>query len=116
MSNKDYTRFSNRRTEVRVKEDPTSDVETVEVIEQTVIEPEPEPKAVEAELREGVIVDCLFVAIREAPYQGAPVVTEVNPNVKLLIDDEKSTEDFYKVHTYAGVEGYCMKRYVHLMP
>jgi hypothetical protein len=113
---KDYTRFSSRRTEVRVKEDPTSEVETVEIVEQTAIEVEPEVEQEVITPKQGVVTDCIRLNVRKEPSRKAEVVCEITADTNLVIYEDESTEDFYKVCTFSGIEGYCMKRYVSLLP
>lgn len=115
MSNKDYTRFSSRRTEVRVKEDPTTEVETVEIVEQTAMEIEPaEPEVVEP--KNGVVANCVKLNIRKEPDAKAEILGVIPAPSTLVVYEEESTEDFYKVCTFSGIEGYCMKQYINLLP
>lgn len=104
MSNKnrDYTRFS--------RETPAHVAETVEnVVEETV-------EVVEKEPVTGVVTDCRRLNVRMEPNTKAEVVTVIDAATELMIDEEHSTDEFYKVSTAAGVEGYCMKKYVTIKP
>lgn len=60
----------------------------------------------------GKVVNCKKLNIRVAPDKTAAVVKEVEKGVELMIDPSDSTDDFYKVCTESGVEGYCMKLFV----
>ena len=60
----------------------------------------------------GVVVDCVKLRVRKLPTLHADVVRLINVNDKVLIDDEKSTNAFYKVTLETGEEGYCMKRFI----
>jgi hypothetical protein len=33
-----------------------------------------------------------------------------------MIDEKESTEEFYKVCTAAGIEGFCMKKFIAIQP
>jgi hypothetical protein len=46
------------------------------------------------------------------PTVEAPVVCEIVCQTELMIDENESTEEFYKVFTAAGIEGFCMKKFI----
>lgn len=60
----------------------------------------------------GVVVNCLFLNIHEKAFADSKVITEVKVLDELKIDIEKSDDDWYAVCTVAGVEGFCMKKFV----
>jgi len=41
---------------------------------------------------------------------------EVDYQTELMIDENESTEEFYKVFTIAGIEGFCMKKFIAIRP
>lgn len=65
-----------------------------------------------AEPVHGVVIDCAKLNVRELPNPNAPVVTIIKVSSKVLVDETESTEDFYKVYTETGVDGYCMKKFI----
>lgn len=64
------------------------------------------------DVRLGLVSNCRKLNVRESPTLEAPVVCEVACNTELMIENIESTEDFYKVYTAAGIEGFCMKKFV----
>ena len=60
----------------------------------------------------GVVKDCEKLNIRKAPDKKSEAVCIVMVGSVLLIDQDKSTDDWYKVYTESGMEGFCMKKYV----
>lgn len=60
----------------------------------------------------GVVTDCLKLNIRKEPNKDSEVVTIVTCLDELKIDPDASTNDWYAVCTVAGVEGFCMKKFV----
>lgn len=80
----------------------------VEVEYEAVAEFEPEV----VETVGGHVVDCARLNIRSAPDKGAEVLCVVPAGAVLLVDMILVTRDWYKVCTEAGIEGYCMKKYV----
>ena len=104
MPNKrrDYTKFSRESAE-------SGAIETVKNITEEVKETKPEPKI-------GIVTDCIKLNVRKNPNPNAEIICEVSAATDLMIDEEQSTDIFYKVFTAAGVEGYCMKKFVTIKP
>lgn len=83
------------------------DNETIEEVGTT-----SEPETQESDLVIGVVTNCLRLNIREKPNISAPIITEVNALSELMIDLVASNEEWYSVCTEAGIEGFCMKKFV----
>lgn len=64
----------------------------------------------------GLVANCKRLNIREGPTVDAPVICEVACQTELMIEEADSTEDFYKVCTAAGIEGFCMKKFIAIQP
>lgn len=62
----------------------------------------------------GIVTDCFSLNIREKPLSDAKVIAVIPVMENVLVDTSDSTDDFYKICTAAGVEGYCMKKYIAL--
>ena len=62
----------------------------------------------------GYVSGCLKLNIREEGYPGANVVCVVPEKTALLIEVAESNDEWYKVYTETGMEGFCMKQYVTL--
>lgn len=77
----------------------------------TEVQPVEEIKPIVEPIR-GVVTDCRYLNVREAPDQDAAVLTTIKALSEVLIDEPESTEDFYKVYTETGIEGYCMKKFI----
>lgn len=60
----------------------------------------------------GVVTDCLKLNIRKEPNKDSDVVVIVTCLDELKIDPNTSTDDWYAVCTVAGIEGFCMKKFV----
>lgn len=120
MSNKHYTNYSkmsapeNTKAPVDVPEtvDEPKVVET-EPTPVTQVNPEPEvtPPASEPPV-EGKIVGCERLNVRKLPDKNAEILGVVTEGSKVQIDLSKSTTNWYAVYTAAGLEGYCMKKYI----
>ena len=126
MSKKrDYTRYS---------KGPVESMESVETVVEDAVEPaetvvedveqEPkieevkaeEPKAEESESIVGIVTDCLKLNVREQPNSTAAILGVITASTDLIIIEEESTKDFYKICTSAGLEGYCMKKFITILP
>lgn len=80
-----------------------------EVVTEETVE---EPVETEAVVKTGVVTDCLKLNVREQPNKEAKVLCEILALSEVQIDETKSTEDFFKVYTSTGIEGFCMKKYI----
>lgn len=122
MSKNRYTNYQNMsaNTEPKVVPNPVEVVEDVvetpmeETVEDVV---EPVKETVEAPETKapsnvGVVSGCDKLRVRKAPSLSAGVVCIINESSAVVIDDACSTTEFYKVCTEAGVEGYCMKKFI----
>ncbi len=116
-----YNKFNAADVEPAVREAVDAPVESKEVVEEQVeleLEPaveevvEPEVEVLPpAEPKTG-IVTAEKLNIRKLPVAGAQVLAVVNKGSKLMIDPDYETVEWIKVCTAAGIEGYCMKKFV----
>lgn len=124
--NRDYTRYSKDSIESKKPVESAEPIKPVEIEEavENVVEPvaEPEmevaqePKVEEANYVTGIVKDCLKLNVREDPYPTAMILGAVAESSELIVDKAASTEDFYKVCTPVGLEGYCMKQFITIIP
>lgn len=82
-------------------------VETVETVVEETVAPEPEVKPVVT----GLVTNCSKLNIRKKPNAKAEIIKVVNAKTQVVIDEEASTKDWYKV-TVSGVNGFCMKSFI----
>lgn len=83
-----------------------------ETIEETPVSaPEPDPKPYVT----GIVAGCGKLNIRKEPSITADILCEVVLKSELNIDLDNSTDEWYSVCTPAGVEGFCMKKFVALV-
>lgn len=62
----------------------------------------------------GIVTDCLYLNVRKQPDIHADVVIVIDALTQVCVDLDESTEDFYKVSTSDGAEGFCMRKYIAL--
>ena len=60
----------------------------------------------------GIVSDCKKLRVRNYPELEANVICEIEVGSKVVIDENNSTEEFYKVCTETGIDGYCMKKFI----
>ena len=75
---------------------------------EVVPEPEEAPTVI------GTVVDCVRLRVRESASSNAEVICEIPKDSDGLIDENESTDEFYKVCTESGAEGFCMKKFIAL--
>lgn len=93
------------QVEVPVTESPV--VETPAVEAPVVEAPKPQPTTVT-----GVVANCTKLNVRAKAAADAAVVCVINAGAEVTINIKKSKEEWFKVKTAAGVEGYCMRKFV----
>lgn len=121
MSNHNYSQYSSKKNRpVNHQVDEVKMEETVEQIEvvETVVEPVTEPivETVETvtlpESVVGTVTNCAKLNIRINPRSDADVQCVADADTELIIDTARSTSDWLRVCTPAGIEGYCMRKFV----
>ena len=109
-SNKNKTANNNRKPVP--KEAPVSKVEAV----PTALVVEPMVETVETVVLNepvmGVVVDCAKLNVRVKPSAYAEVLCVLDTMTKVEIDVANSTVEWFKICTAAGLEGYCMRKYI----
>lgn len=58
------------------------------------------------------VANCVRLHIHSEPSLDSEVTCKVRYLTELVIDLGESTEDFYKVYTAIGAEGFCQKELV----
>ena len=60
------------------------------------------------------VVDCLRLSIYSKPDIDSEIVCKIRYLTEVEIDLDYSTDEFYKVCTESGAEGFCMKKFIAL--
>ena len=94
---RDYTKFSNQN------------VETTNAVAEIPVD-EPVEEVVEQKI--GMVTNCITLNVRKEPDSAADVICCIPCLTEVVIDDTESTNDFYKVCTPAGIEGFCMSKFI----
>ena len=121
MSKHNYTQYSNKKNENTIE--PEIDVviepvESVEVADHVIETPEITmvDETVETvtlpETVTGVITGCSKLNVRVAPVAGAEVVCVLDVNTEIEINVANSTDEWFSICTAAGIDGYCMRKFV----
>ena len=77
---------------------------------------EPEP-TIEPEIRKiGKVNGCKKLNVRNLPNQDAKILTELVEGSEVMIDEAGSTATYYKVCTEYGIDGYCVKKFIKVLP
>ena len=84
------------------------------------VEAAPEVKMVEETVKtvalpetvEGIVVNCAKLNVRANPDVNAEVVYVLDTMSEIEIDVAKSTNDWFRICTATGVEGYCMRKFI----
>ena len=97
-----YTNYSSKKP----NDEPQNSIadEVTETAEVTVSFEETNPV--------GVVVGCEKLNVRKEPSINSEVVFQFPCNMEVEIFVDKSTEDWFYVCNAAGIEGFCMKKYI----
>lgn len=60
----------------------------------------------------GLVSDCFKLNVRIEPNKDSDIMCVIGENEEVMIDPDYSTEDWYKVYTKEGVDGFCMKEFI----
>lgn len=110
MAKKDYTKYIKNQPKVDEITEQIVDPVIEEVVEEVVEVEEIKPVV------SGVVVDCTKLNVRVAPNTKADVVCVIDASTNLVINEAESTDDFYKVCIATGAEGFCMKKFIKILP
>lgn len=99
-----YSKFSKKQND-----DVQNEVENDERIVEPVVEPVAEPVV---EPVHGFVVDCEQLYVRSEPSTDSEPLGIIKKSTNLLIYENESTDDFYKICTEAGLEGFCMNKFI----
>lgn len=107
FENKNQQSSPSHEHEVNVVQQMTNQVENVD-------KPIAEEVKQEIVLVDGIVSNCELLNIRKESSKDAEVlcIIGVNTMVKVDLTVDKEAEEFYKIVTPNGVEGYCMKKFI----
>lgn len=60
----------------------------------------------------GVVTDCDWASVYVYPKIGSEIICRIPSLTEVEIDEDESTEKFYKIFTETSIEGYCAKKYI----
>lgn len=112
-----YNNYSANKPEVKVEEsvesvETTPVTEEVEQVEVTEIAAETEP-TIETPAPTIGVVNCKLLRVRSAADSTTDnVICELPEGTEVQVNEATSTTDFYAITTTAGVEGFCMKKFI----
>lgn len=64
----------------------------------------------------GKVIDCTRLNVRRRPNKDSEVNCIIDVDSIVEINENKSNDEWYRVTTDNGVYGYCMKKYISLLP
>lgn len=98
-----------------IESTPVVEEETAES-SQEVIEETVDASPVEVEkFAAGKVTNCSRLRVRKNPNAYSEVLCVIDSGSPVEVYVNEDTNEFYKVYTEAGVEGYCMKQYIELL-
>ena len=86
--------------------------ETITQEPEVTVIPDVTPEEQEPKMLTGIVIDCVRLNVRSAPDVTASVICTIPRNAEVVIIEEESVDEFYKIYTASGIEGFCMKQYI----
>lgn len=102
-----YIKGGNEMNKYKREQIKPSDENMTLPVEETEANVQEEPKKVS-----GIVVNCNRLNIRTKPSINSQPVGNVTVNSEVIINLNQSNDEWLKVITKDGVEGFCMKKYV----
>lgn len=87
-------------------------VEPVSVETEVVLEPKPVRKPKVAKFATGVVTGCTDLNVRDKASVDGNAVCQIKEGSEVTIELQASTDEWFKIKTSTGVEGFCMKNYI----
>ena len=106
MSNRNYTNYSKPAKQPPRPEPQDAVAKPIEPVQKTEEVAKPKKPV------RGVVVGCFNLNVRTGPRKDFDVICEIPSDSEVEIDESESFEDFYKICTASGVEGFCMKKFI----
>lgn len=60
----------------------------------------------------GVTTKTFLLNVRKEPDINSEIIYRLDYSSLVMIDEENSTDEWYKIRTSNNIEGYCMKEYI----
>lgn len=109
MSNRNYTDYSKRAKK------PSKDFESNHVKEPIEVIDIPMPtEPTEESFVKGEVVDCYSLNLRSGPSKDCDILCGLPRGTEVHINKTESSDDFYKVCTATGIEGFCVKAFIRI--
>lgn len=102
-----YIKGGNKMNKNKREQLKQSDENMTPPVEETEANAQEEPKKVS-----GTVVDCNRLNIRTKPSINSQPVGNVTVDSEVIVNINQSNNEWFKVITKDGVEGFCMKKYV----
>lgn len=115
MSKHNYTQYANKRNNhnPKPKKTPAPErfvepvkAEPIKWVEETV------DTVMLPDTIEGIVTNCAKLNVRAEPSLKAEVVCVLDTMSEIEINLSQSNDEWFKVCTAIGVEGYCMRKYI----
>ena len=62
----------------------------------------------------GITTKTFLLNVRKEPNIDSEIIYRLDYSSLVMIDEENSTDEWYKIRTLNNIEGYCMKEYITL--
>ena len=67
---------------------------------------------VKTDVMTGKVFNCQKLNVRKEPKANAEILGTIDADTVVMIDEEKSVGDFYKIDIIGEISGFCMKKFI----
>lgn len=112
MSKKNYTNynkhpFTKQDETKKVDEMVLENVEELDELDEII----DCPKRIDSN-KTGVVANCTKLNVRKESSVESDIICVLDSGTEVMIEENKSTDHFYRVILDSGVEGYCMRDFI----
>lgn len=114
MGHNNYSKFSRHNNQQEEHHVEKVDVPSYDQNEEMPAHEHPINNVVETVEQDvvGKVVECEQLNVRKDSKKDSDVLCIIAKDSEVQINQNESTEEFYKVVTPSGIEGYCMKKFI----
>lgn len=126
MNKQNRSIFSNKENQPTVKEAEVKESKSANLTKEEIDNLNPhlfrkdeEPVKEEQNVTKPVkacVTGCDKLYVRSKPEKGSDAITTIDKDDQVIVLDMNASDEFYKVETKNGTNGYCMKTYMAIMP
>ena len=121
MAKHNYSQYSKKKSrpevetdalEVKMEVERSETAAMPEIVATPTIDLDPVVVAPALKPTTGTVVNCAKLNVRSEPETTADILCVLNVGSEVKVDRANSTDEWFKITNAAGIDGYCMRKFV----